>query len=142
MIKRTKIGLENLERRVLLASDVVINEINYDPPDKTEQSEYIELYNNTEESIDLSGWQFTDGIEFEFPRGTTLDAREYLVVAQNPATAQSVFGVSSIGPWEGKLKNSGERIRLQDDLGNVIDDVDYQRGFPWPTVGDLSLIHI
>ncbi|MEA3225927.1 MAG: CotH kinase family protein, partial [Planctomycetota bacterium] len=49
------------------------------------------------------------------------------------------FGVSHdlvFGPFEGKLGNNGENIRLCDASGEKIDEVDYQLGFPWPTVGD------
>ena len=127
---------ETLEQRCLLAADVVINEIHYDPPDKTEFSEFIELYNNSNESVDLSGWEFTEGVRYQIPNGTTLDPQSYLVVAQDPSTIRNVFGVDSVGPWDGKLKNSGERIRLRDGEGQLVDEVDYQRGFPWPTVGE------
>ena len=138
--------IEQLEHRHLLTSDVVINEIHYDPPDKTEFSEYIELYNNSDAAIDLSGWEFTDGIRFQIPSGTTLESGAYLLVSQDPSTVRSVFGVDSIGPWDGTLKNSGERIRLRDRDGQLVDEVDYQRGFPWPTVGDapghsIELMH-
>lgn len=128
--------LEALEQRCLLAADVVINEINYDPPDKTQFSEFIELYNNTDEAIDVSGWAFTDGVDYTFGADAEIPARGYVVVAQDPATADSLFGVSSFGPWSGQLRNSGERIQLRDDAGQVVDEVDYKRGFPWPTVGD------
>ena len=138
--------LETLEQRCLLTSAIVINEIHYDPPDKTEFSEFIELYNRTDASIDLSGWEFKDGVRYEFPSGTNLGPNEYLVVAQDPATVLNVFGASSIGPWDGSLRNSGERIRLVNAADETVDEVDYKRGFPWPTVGEepghsIELIH-
>jgi len=40
------------------------------------------------------------------------------------------------GPFEGKLSNNGENIELCNASGDEIDQVDYQLGFPWPTVGD------
>ena len=40
-----------------------------------------------------------------------------------------------MGPWGGKLSNEGETITLWDLSGNVVDEVDYGLGFPWPTVG-------
>ena len=99
--KRWRRLVECLEHRMLLASDVVINEIHYDAPDKTQLAEFIELYNNSSESIDLTGWAFTDGIDYQIPAGTTLRANEYLVVAQDPATTRSLFDVQAIGPWKG-----------------------------------------
>ncbi len=147
MSKRSRRAfVESLEQRCLLAADIVINEIHYDPPDKTEPAEYIELYNNSTADVDVSGWRFTDGVQFEIPVGTSIGAGGYLVVSQDPATVQQRFGVASVGPWDGQLKNSGEQIRLLNEMGDIVDEVDYQRGFPWPTVGDepghsIELIH-
>jgi len=65
-------------------------------------------------------------------------------VAQNPAHIQAKWSsarlsVSShllFGPFEGKLSNDGENIELCNAFDEQIDRVDYQLGFPWPTVGD------
>ncbi len=46
---------------------------------------------------------------------------------------QSVFGVSAIGPFDGRLSNEGDRIELEDATGQRVDIVDYGIGFPWPT---------
>jgi len=114
---------------------IVINEIHYDPDVKTEPVEFVELVNAGSDTVDLSGWYFSDGVNFTFPPGTSLPAGGYLVVAQDPAAIQSKFGVSALGPWTGTLNNSGERIVLRNALGEAQDEVEYQRGFPWPTVG-------
>ncbi len=49
-----------------------------------------------------------------------------------------VNGSLVYGPFVGKLKNNGERIVLRDSNRKKIDQVDYQLGFPWPTVGGGS----
>ena len=116
---------------------VLINEIHYDPPVKTELSEFIELHNSGAQVVDLSGWALSEGVTFQFPAGTTISAGGYLVVAENPAALQAKFGATALGPWVGLLANDGETITLRNALGEVVDEVDYQLGFPWPTVGDL-----
>ena len=115
---------------------IVINEIHYNPDDKTELVEFIELHNQSDEIVDLSGWMFTDGISFTFPTNTEIAAGGYLVVAEDPTALNSKFGVSSLGPYVGSLTSSGERVRLEMPNGFAADEVDYQLGFPWPTVGD------
>ena len=45
----------------LTASPVTINEIHYDEDDKTLRAEFIEIYNNSDENIDISFWYFSDG---------------------------------------------------------------------------------
>ena len=53
------------------------------------------------------------------------------------STARQAANVSYVlGPFGGKLSNEGERVVLCDDAGEIVDEVSYQLGFPWPTVGD------
>ncbi len=129
-----------------LTAQITINEIHYDPDIKTEQVEFIELFNAGGSAVDLEGWSFTDGVAFTFAPGTSIGSGGYVVVAQNPAALFTKFGILAYGPWSGTLANEGEKITLRDDLGAVADTVDYQLGYPWPTVGDppgysIELIH-
>ena len=58
-------GAENDPYRV---SEVVINEIMYNPISGDSDDEYVELYNRSRRHRrHLAGWRFTDGIDFEFP---------------------------------------------------------------------------
>lgn len=134
---------------------VVINEIHYNEDDPTVHSEFIELYNPGTAAVDVSGWFFDQGINFTLPSGSTIPANGYLVVCEDPATLQAKWAVSGaqIVSWQdtvpaqySSLSNSGENIRLRDAVGTTIDEVDYQLGFPWPTVGDppnysIELLH-
>ncbi|OHB68933.1 MAG: hypothetical protein A2V70_09625, partial [Planctomycetes bacterium RBG_13_63_9] len=115
---------------------IVINEIHYDPDVKTEPVEFVELYNPTATGIDLSGWQFTDGIEYTLPPDTIIPGNGYVVVAENPAAVAAKFGVVALGPFTGSLANEGEDLVLVNAAGLKRDHVDYSLGFPWPTVGD------
>lgn len=117
-------------------SQLVINEIHFDPDVKTELVEFIELYNNGGTALNLTGWQLTDAVEFTFPAGTTVAPGGYVVVAQSPSAVSAKYGATALGPWSGKLSNEGERIQVRDASGSVHDEVEYKLGFPWPTVGD------
>ena len=111
---------------------IVINEIHYDPEDQTLRAEFIELYNRGSETVNLLGWVLTGGVDFVFPN-TLMAPGEYLVVAEDSAVFESEFGVLALGPWSGRLRNSGEEVRLRDATGSTVDQVDYGVGFPWPT---------
>ncbi len=116
------------------SANVIINEVHYDPQNEASPAEFIELHNSGTTAVSLAGWSITDAIEYTFPAGTSIPAGGYLVIAQNPATINTVFGVSNaLGPWTGKLKNDGEEIDLRNSSGAIIDQVDYKAGFPWPT---------
>lgn len=126
-------------------TNVVINEIMYDPPSDQVAGEFIELYNRGNETVDLSGWRFTDGIDFTFPEGTSLDAGEFLVVAANRAWMESNYGaIPVVGDFRGTLSNTGERVRLTDRWSNTADWVHYQTGGDWPrkTNGDGSSMEL
>jgi hypothetical protein len=131
----------------LSASAIVINEIHYNPDVKEEHVEFIELYNASTNTVGLSGWYFSDGISYTFPPGVTLAPGGYRVVAENPAALQTKFGFGgALGPYTNNLSSLGQKITLRNAAGEVEDSVDYQVGFPWPTVGDapgysIELIH-
>ena len=121
---------------LLSGSGVVINEVSYDPGDGSLPLEFVELFNVGPDTVDLSGWTLQDAVSFLFPAGTTLGSGEYLIVSQNPTEFFNFYGLSSVGPFNGRLANEGETIELHDDQGVTQDEVDYQLGFPWPTIGD------
>ncbi len=118
---------------------VVINELHYDPDDKTEPVEFIELVNWEEEPVDLSGWSICDGVDLVLEEGTVLEPEQHLVVAQDPEALVARYSrveAEVQGPWSGRLGNGGEVIALCDRGGEAVDQVHYKLGFPWPTVGD------
>lgn len=138
-LRRRRLRFEALEERRLLAG-VVINEFHYDPDLATEQVEFIELYNDSAASVDLTGWRIDSAVDYSFPANATLSAGAYLVVTQNTADFQAKFGFASFGQWEvgDRLSNQGETIELRDAANQVVDSVSYQLGFPWPTSGEYG----
>ncbi len=124
----------------------VINEIHYDPPNKSEPAEFIEIHNPSGTQLPLGGWTLAGGVDFTFPPQASIEPEGYLVVAQDPSFLKSAFGVDALGPWTGRLRNEDERVELRDPTGILIDRVGFQLGFPWPTVGtppgdSIELIH-
>ena len=116
-------------------SAVVINEIHYDPDSVTEPVEFIEFHNVGTSTVDMTGWAIDSGVAFTFPAGTNLAPGAYVLVGQDPAAINARFGVNALGPFAGRLENDGERVVLRNAIGGMIDEVAYQAGFPWPTVG-------
>ena len=122
-------------------ADVVINEISYNPPDEQYTAgsirEFIELYNPGSESIDLSGYQFSKGTTFVIPDGTTIEPHSYLLLARDPTLRNWRFvSCTVLGPLEGKLSNSGERLTLARPDGTVVDEVKYNDNLPWSRKAD------
>lgn len=132
--------------RVDVLDDVVINEILYHPYDRDRRYEFVELYNRGAEVVQLTGWGFCDGIEFQFPPGATLAPDSYIVVAPYPEHIVGVYGLPAnqvYGPRDEEsrarfavLSDQGERVTLCDDLGNTVDTVRYYDGGEWPGWAD------
>ena len=97
-------------------SPVVINEIMYHPISQLDDDQYVELYNRSNNVVDLSGWAFTSGISFTFPPGTLIPAHGYLVAAKNAARLRMNYpqlnAANCVGDFGGKLSHSGERLAL------------------------------
>jgi len=128
--------------------EVVISEIYYDADPKTDAVEFVELHNAGGKGVDLSGWRFSNGIQYTFPANTTIEPGGQLVVAENPTELRRKFKLSAsvvFGPYINRLSN-GEELTLRDAADQPVDRVDYDSGFPWPTAASgagssMELIH-
>ncbi|MCZ6794716.1 MAG: lamin tail domain-containing protein [Planctomycetota bacterium] len=117
----------------LSAGTVVINEVHYDPPDRTVPEEFVELHNAGDREVDVSGWFFSAGLSFTFPDGTRIAPGGFLVVAEDPRTMETSFGaLGALGPFAGHLASEGETLVLRNRQGGIEDLVDYRVRFPWP----------
>ena len=123
-----------------VTAGVVINEIHYHPPSPDGKTlEFVELFNDSLDAVDLSGWSFSDGIEFRFPAGAAIDAGGFAVVARDRAALVEAFGLTEsrvFGSFDGVLDNGGETIRLVDATNAHVDRVDYRDVPPWPQAPD------
>ena len=119
-------------------SQVVINELQYHPASGDYGEEYVELYNAGSAAVDLSGWTFSDGVAYTFPPGISIPASGYVVVANDPATVEALYGITGVlGPFaSGRLSNGGERVALEDSGNTLVDEVTYDDHIPWPEPPD------
>jgi hypothetical protein len=117
---------------------IVINEIMYNPPESgTDSLEFIELYNTSSMSVDVSGWSFSQGVTHTFPSGTTIPANAYYVLAVDSIGFFNAFGTSPDAEWDaGGLSNGGEDIAIIDASGVTIDSVNYDDNTPWQPTND------
>ncbi|MBI1390240.1 MAG: hypothetical protein GC154_17510 [bacterium] len=120
---------------------VVINEIHYNPPDLDLESgvfrEFIELYNSSGEAVDVGGYYFDSGIDYAIPAGTRIEANSFLVIVKNTSPrywSNKPFRI--IGPYPSRLADGGERLRLRNQQGEIVDTVTYDDRPPWPLGAD------
>ena len=143
-------GAKNSGPRV---GPVVITEIQYHP--NPADDEFIEI-RNISSTVQLlfdpahptNHWRL-NGVSFEFPPGTTLEPGQFAVVTGgDPAAFRSRHAVPGsvlvLGPFVGKLQDSGELIELQrpDAPGATsldfitMDAVRYNDHGGWPSAAD------
>lgn len=145
------------------AGRIVINEILYAQTGTGSpgNDEFIELYNASTTTVDLSGWRLADSNlivnstddvgsitgsssnpAYIFPNGTTLAPGQYAViwVGDNIANNQAVG--ATFQTWLGqspKLNNTGEDIWLYDAALQIVDYVAYGSGSAINTPPPTSL---
>lgn len=83
--------------------------------------EFVELVNTNGFAVDLSGWQLTGAIRFQFKPGTVIpsggrvfvspDVKAFRSRSVEPRGGQGLFVV---GPYQGQLSNRGETLGLVD----------------------------
>lgn len=122
-------------------SPIVINEINYHSAPDFDPGDWLELYNLSNEALDVSGWVFKDEDNLHqlvFPDGTIIEANNFLVLCQNRTDFMSHFpDIQPLSPsFNFGLSNGGELLRLFDSEGKYADSLTYADTSPWPSQAD------
>jgi len=116
--------------------DLAVTEINYQSPLTANAGDWFEVRNFSGQTINLSGWVLRDQAAnmFTLPSGTTLDAGDYLVIAQDPSLfqAQQPNVQNFVGPSNVALSNNSDAIKLYDPTGKLHYAVRYFDETPWP----------
>jgi hypothetical protein len=128
-------------------TEIVINEIMYHhkvrpsvssntPPEANDEA-WIELYNRSANPVNLTGWGFTDGIDYNFPSNKILAAGAYLIVAKDADAMRAQYpALDIVGDFDGNLSHSDDKLVLSDAVGNPADEVHYFDGGRWPGYAD------
>jgi hypothetical protein len=122
-------------------SGLRITELHYNPPPgpgtSSDDGEFLELKNEGNGALNLSGLVFTAGIDFVFPPNTTLAAGGFFVLARNATVfAQLHPGVAIGGIYTGRLADEGETLTLSTPAGATVLTIRYDDSVPWPLAAD------
>ena len=119
-------------------SIIIINEINYNSADDFDTGDWIELYNTSPESQDLSDWVLKDnddGHSFVFPQGTSIAGNSYLILTRDQTRFLTEFPnleSAVVGDFDFGLSSSGDAVRIYDSSAALVDAVYYEPDAPWP----------
>lgn len=122
------------EEDEITPGSILINEIMADPKglEDLPQTEYVELYNPTDNNITLSDWQFSYGGKAKPMATFELPANGYAVLYHSgrdidvdPSAVQV-----PLDKFPSSLANAGKQIMLLDASGTIIDEYTYPKAKP------------
>ena len=118
--------------------NIVINEINYSSSDDFNTEDWVEIYNNSGNTISLNNWIFKDSDDshsYKFPTNIQLQANEYIVLVNDRNKFSNLFpNVTNIlGDFDFGLSKNDDMARLYNSNNELIDSVNYNAISPWPT---------
>lgn len=138
-------GLVILLTAAGFGADIVINEVAWAGTAAGTYDEWIELYNPTEDAVDLTGWVLAfgetlihlgsvedDALEI---RRTTIAAGGYFLLERTDD--ETVSDIEADVLYKGTLSNTGVVIELRNAMGEIVDRLDTpETGWPAGTTGD------
>jgi hypothetical protein len=129
--------------------NLVVSELNYNPADTTDATEFVELLNITSATLDLSGCHFDEelgqGIAYVFPAGVQIPAGGRILVVRDTAAFTAQYGAGmnvAPGVFTGALDNSGETLVLYAASGLPIFRFSYGDDIAATDGGGKSLVRV
>lgn len=107
---------------------IIVNEIAWMGTTNSANDEWMELYNNTADTISLDGWilKSADGTP-EIKLSGTIPANGFFLLERTDDN--TVPGATADQIYKGALGNSGENLKLYDNTGKIADEVDCSSGW-------------
>ena len=112
-----------------LSGQVLVTEFLADPQTPLE-SEWIELFNSSYYSVDLTGWQICDLVGCAEIGNIIIESDDFIILCQDKASFEMYYlpdnyDIYEISGWRA-LNNSGDEIILKNSDGIAADSIIYQ----------------
>ncbi len=106
--------------------------IEFSPVSGNQDEEFIEMINNNSIAVDVSNWELSGGVDFDFAPGTVIPANSTLYLSPNVKTfrARAVSPKGGerrfvVGGFGGHLSSFGESLELRDAEGALNSSASY-----------------
>ena len=127
----------------------MINEVQYDPPQSGTDAdwEWVELYNPTNATVDLSGWTIRDNAANDSVPSFFLPPGKFAIIAAAANFSDNFPGCSCTivymadGAIGNGLRNTGDRVQLKDSVGTTIDAISYGTDTTYTTLPNVAAGH-
>jgi hypothetical protein len=121
----TKLALVLLFVFQIAKANVLINEVCWMGDSVSSSNEWIELYNNTDKNINIDSWQIKISDKKIVNLNGIISSQGFYVLSKNKDQGDLNYNKA--------LNNNGEKIELIDNNNNIIDSIDFSKGW---TSGD------
>lgn len=124
-----------------LTTGLIFSEIMYNAPsENSDQLEFLEIYNTSDETINLGGLKVKDSGNFIFEFAeSTVPAGETVLLATDKESADAFYGVIFMDMPQGisnALGNGGENLQILNSQNAIISQVTYDDASPWALSAD------
>jgi len=110
-------------------SQVLINEIAWMGNESSANKEWIELWNNSEENVNLNGWRlYSKDNTPDIALSGIMTSQGFFILERSDDLSLPYIKADLI--YKGALGNSGEYLILQDNKGNIVDKIDASASWP------------
>ena len=111
--------------------NIVINEIAWMGTKANSSDEWIELYNNTNQDINLEDWALYEGETLIESLTNIIKANSYYLIERtDDSTIQNIAASQEPSSWGGYgLNNNGEHLKLLNQESIIIDEVNCSEGW-------------
>ena len=125
----------------ILDYGIVINEINYNSSDNFDSDDWVEIYNNSNDTIDIGSWLLKDEDDdhiFTVPSNIKILPEQYIIFCKDTIKFTELFPnvESYYGNLGFGLSGGSDLVRLFDYTGSLVDTVRYDDDDPWPLSAD------
>ena len=125
----------------ILDYSIVINEINYNSTDNFDPDDWVEIYNNSNDTIDIGSWLLKDEDDdhiFTAPSNIKILPEQYIIFCKDTIKFTELFPdvESYYGNLGFGLSGGSDLVRLFDSTGSLADTVRYDDDHPWPLSAD------
>ena len=112
-----------IAKNCLAAGEIIISEVAWAGSVESSYDEWVELKNNSNSEIDLSGWKLeaTDGSPKISLSGIILPGGYFLLERTDDGSSPAVADQF----YSGSLDNDGEHLELKSNNGEIVDSIDF-----------------
>lgn len=120
---------------------LLFSELNYNSSDTYNTGDWVEFFNNSNDTIDLSHYYFRDGNpenRFSFPESTMIAPLEYFLIIEDTSSFTKYHPMEGrfFGPIDFGFSGSGESLSINTMFDQRTVSINYSDEGAWPTEAD------